>query len=92
MIDGQALEIGPEDITHDPQRQLGLAVDEHRRSGAGGPALNRRPELLEQGEVAGELLLGGPFGGGANDDASLGQLERPADGLEPLPLVVVEAP
>ena len=91
MVDDDAFEVADEEVAHDPQGKLGFLVDERRPLGAGGAALERRPELGEQREVALELLLGRALGGGADDDPALGQVELLRDRLQALALGVLEA-
>ena len=90
MVDDDALEVADEEVADDAQRQLGLLVDERGRVRPARAAADRRPELQQELEIAGELLLRGAFRGGADDQPALRQLEPLADLLQPLALVVLE--
>ena len=90
MVDERALEVAGEEVADDPQRQLGLLVDERRRLRALRLRLDRLPEALEEVEVAGDVLLGRALGGGADDDAALLRGQLLEDVAQAGPLVVVE--
>src|SRR2546429_313315 len=55
------------------------------------PPLDRRPDLLQDGKVASDLLLRAPLGRRPVDQAALGQIEPLRDGLQPFSLGVLEA-
>src|SRR5688500_12867911 len=90
MVDDDALEVTDEEVANDPERQFAFLVDEGGRLCARGAAADRRPELLEQGEVAFELLLRRALGRGPYDQPALGELELLADRLQPLTLGILE--
>ena len=92
VVDDDPAEVPDEEVADDAQRKLSLLVDERRGLGAGSAAANGRPELQQVLQVAGELGLRGALCSGADDEASLGQLEALADRLQPLALVVLQAP
>ena len=91
VVDVRTDEVAGEEVADDPQRQLRLLVDEHRRRRVLGPCLDRLPEALQEDEVALDVLGGGAVGGGADDDAALFHLELLDDLLQARPLRVVEA-
>ena len=90
VVDVRLLEVAGEEIADDAKRQLGLLVDELRRVRRLRLRLDRLPEPLEEDEVALDVLLGRAFGGGADDDAALLDVETLEDVLQPVALVVVE--
>src|SRR6185295_7523612 len=92
VVDDHALEVADEEVADDPERQLRLLVDERRSLGALGAPLDRRPELLQESEVAFELFLRGALGRRADDEPAVGKLETLADDLEPLALLILQAP
>src|SRR5581483_3185549 len=71
VVDDRALEIAREEITHDPQRQLGLLVDERRRLRLPSARLDRAPEPLEEDDVALDVLGGRALRGRAHDQAAV---------------------
>ena len=79
-----------EQVADDAQRQLGLVVDERRRGRLLGPRLDLLPDLLEEADVALDVLLGRSLGGRADDHAALRQLDPLEDVAQTCPLVVVE--
>ena len=68
MVDLGALEVAGEEVADDPERQLGLLVDERRRLRGLRARLDRLPEPLQEDEVALDVLGGGALRGGADDD------------------------
>ena len=74
----------------DPQRQLGLLVDERRRLRRLGLLLDRLPEALQEDEVALDVLGRGALGGGADDHAALLHVEALEDVAQADALVVLE--
>ena len=90
MVDHRALEVVGEQVADDPQRQLGLLVDERRGLRALRPRLDRLPETLEEDEVALDVLGGGAFGRGADDHAALLHVEALEDVAEADALVVLQ--
>src|SRR5262249_2055739 len=90
VVDVRLLEVAGEEVADDAQRQLGLLVDELGRLRALGLRLDRAPEPLEEDEVALDVLLGRAFGGRADDDATLLDVEALEDVLQAVALVVVE--
>ena len=90
VVDLGALEVAREEIADDPQRQLGLLVDERRRLGGLRLRLDRLPEPLQEDEVALDVLGGRALGGRADDDPALLDVEALDDLLQPRALVVVE--
>ena len=77
-------------LAEDPDRQLGLPVEQARGVGALGLGLNDVP-LLEQGrDVTLELLGRHALGGGAHDHAVAGGLHLVDDPTQPAPLVVAQ--
>src|SRR5581483_11443647 len=74
----------------DPERQLGLVIDERRRRSLLGPRLDLLPDLLEEADVALDVLFGRALGGGADDDAALRQVDPLEDVAKPRALVVLE--
>src|SRR5918996_6031407 len=91
VIDDHALEVTDEEIAHDPQRQLALLIHERRRLCTGTAAANRRPELLEQREVALELFLRRALGGSSHDEPAFRELELFADRLQTLTFGILQA-
>jgi hypothetical protein len=92
VVDQRALEVAREEIADDPERQLGLLVDERRRLGGLRPRLDRLPQPLQEDQVALDVVARRSLCGGADDDAALLDVEALDDVLEPAPLRVVEAP
>ena len=92
VVDQRALEVLGEEVSHDAERQLRLAVDEARRGRLLGARLDLLPELLEEAHVALDVLGGGALGGRADDEPALRQLDRAQDLLQPRALVVLEPP
>ena len=90
VVDEQPFEVAGEEITHDPQRQLGLLVDERRRLRLLGLRLDRAPQPLEEVEVALDVLGRCALGGGADDHAPLLRRVLLEHRLQPSPLVVLE--
>ncbi len=90
VVDVRLLEVAREEVADDPQRQLGLLVDELRRLRSLLLGLDRAPEPLQEDEVALDVLLGRALGGGADDDAALFHVKALEDVLQPVALVVVE--
>ena len=90
MVDLGALEVAGEEIADDPQRQLGLLVDERRRLRGLRARLHRLPEPLQEDEVALDVLGRGALGGGADDDAAFLDVELLDDVLQARALGVVE--
>src|SRR5262249_35034488 len=84
------LEVVGEEVARDAERQLGLLVDESRRLRPGRVGLDRLPELLEEHEVALDVLRGCALGRGADNDAALFRGDRLDDVAEPRALVVLE--
>jgi hypothetical protein len=91
VVDERALEVAGEEIARDAQRQLGLLVDELGRARGLRLRLDRLPQALEEHEVALDVLLRRAFGGGADDDAALLDVQLAQDLLQAPALVVVEA-
>ena len=71
VVDVRLLEVAGEEIADDPQRQLGLLVDELGSLRGLRLRLDRAPEPLQEDEVALDVLLGRALGGRADDDAAL---------------------
>ncbi len=90
VVDVRLLEVAGEEIADDAERQLGLLVDELGRFRGLRLRLDRLPEPLEEDEVALDVLFGRAFGGGADDDAALLDVEALEDVLQAVALVVVE--
>ena len=90
VVDERAFEVIREEVADDPERQLGLVVDEARRGRLLGPGLDLFPELLEEADVALDVLGGGALGRGAHDQPAFRQVELAQDVLQPRALVVIE--
>ena len=90
VVDQRALEVAGEEVARDAERQLRLLVDERRRLRRLRLVLDRLPELLEEDEVALDVLGGRALRGRADDHAAFLHLERLDDLLQARPLVVVE--
>ena len=90
VVDLRALEVAGEEIADDPQRQLGLLVDERRRLRGLRARLDRLPEPLQEDEVALDVLGRGALGRGADDDAAFLDVELLDDVLQARALAVVE--
>src|SRR5215217_9110277 len=89
VIDDRALEVVGEEVADDAQRQLRLLVDERRRLRLAGAGLDRLPEALQEDEVAFDVLGGGAFGGGPNDDAARARRDLLEDVAQAHALVVL---
>ncbi len=81
-------EVLVEDVADHPNRHVGLAVEQRRGVAGGGLLLDLLPLLLEALDVAGQLLLGGALGGGADDHARVVRDDLLEDLLEAGPLVL----
>ena len=92
VVDVRPEEVAGEEVADDPQRELGLLVDERRRLRRLRPRLNRPPEPLQEDEVALDVFGRGALGSRADDDAALLDVERLDDVLQPRPLGVLEPP
>src|SRR5262249_15304190 len=92
VVDERLLEIVGEEVARDAERQLGLLVDERGRLRLRGVGLDRLPELLEEHEVALDVLCRRAFRCGADDDAALLGGDRLDDVAQARALVVLEAP
>jgi hypothetical protein len=92
VVDEDTLEVSDEQVADDPKWELRLLVHECRSLGAIGPSANGRPELLQESEVAGELLPGRALRSRADDQPALGKVELLADRLQALALFVLEPP
>ena len=90
VVDLGALEVAREEVADDPERQLGLLVDERRRLGVLRLRLDRLPEPLQEDEVALDVLGRRALGGGADDDPALLRVEPLDDLLQARALGVVE--
>ena len=92
VVDASADEVAGEEIPHDPQRQLGLLVDERRCRCVLGLRLDGLPEPLEEHEIALDVLGGRALGGGAHDDPAALRVEPLHDLLQARALGVLEPP
>ena len=90
VVDERAPEVAGEEVAHDTERQLGLLVDELRRLELLRACLDRLPELLQEDEVALDVLGGRTLGGRPHDDTAAREIEALEDVLETGALVVVE--
>ena len=68
--------------------QVGLGVQQHRGAALGGLGLDDLPLRLQAAHVAGDLLLGGALGGGADDHAGVVRDDLLEDLLEAVALVL----
>jgi hypothetical protein len=75
VIDDRAFEVGGEDVSDDPDREVGLLEDERRRLSLGDPLLEHLAELEEVDELALEVGALGALGGGADDRARALEVE-----------------
>src|SRR5262249_43068968 len=75
---------------HDSERKLCLAVDERGGSRGLRARLDLLPDLLQEPDVALDVLLGRALGGRADDDAALRQVDLLEDVAEPRALLVLE--
>ena len=71
VVDDRPLEVVREEVADHPQRQLCFLVDEGGRGHLLGTLLDRRPEPLEELDVALDVLGRRTFGGGPDDQAAL---------------------
>ena len=90
VVDVRVLEVLREEVARHAQRQLGLLVDERRRLRLLRLRLDRLPELLQEDEVALDVLGARALGCGADDDAALLHVELLQDVLQARALVVLE--
>ena len=91
VVDDGALEVGGEDVAHDPDREVGLLEDEARR-GRGLDALLEDLVQLEQVlQLALEVRALGAVRGGADDRAAPLQVERLGLLAQALALLVLQA-
>ena len=91
VVDQHLLDVRVQEVADDAQRDVGLGVEEHRRLGQPAALLQRLPEALEEGEVAGDLAGRGPRGGRADDEAAALERQRVADRAQARALVVGQA-
>src|SRR6478736_5317032 len=68
-LDDQGGEVVVEDVAHHADREVRLALEQRRRVGGLRLLLDRLPLRLQAGDVGAQLLLRGPLGGRAHDDA-----------------------
>src|SRR5206468_6161977 len=90
LVDESALELFGKEVARHAERQLGFLVQQRRRLRLLRARLDRLPELLQEEEVALDVLGGRALGRGADDHAAALQVEGLEDVLEPATLVVVE--
>ena len=86
-LDDQLGEVFGEQVAHDLQREVGLAVQQ-RWTVALRLGFDVFPACLETFDVAGEFVLAGALGGGADDDASRVGDDLLEQGLQALTLGV----
>ena len=92
VVDLRRDEVAGEQVSHDPQRKLGLLVDQFGRLRALRARLDRLPEPLQEDEVALDVLCRRALGGGTDDDASLFDVQSLDDLLQPRALGILEPP
>ena len=88
----RADEVAREEVSHDPQGQLRLLVDERRSRFGLGLRLNRLPEPLQEHEIALDVLRRRALGGGAHDDPAALGIESLHDVLQARALGILEPP
>ena len=86
--DDQLAEVFGEQIAHDADGEIRLAVQLLRRLAALDQLLDGFPLRLQPVDVAHQFFLGGAFGGGTDDEAGVLLDEPTEDVLESSPLVL----
>ena len=81
--DDELGEVLVEDVAHDPDREVGLAVQQTRRVARGRLVLDALPLLGEALDVGLQLGLRGALGGSAHDDAGVVGNDLLEDLLQP---------
>ena len=91
VVDEDTAVLGVELLADDPDRHLGLAVDEPRSLLLGSERLDLLPLPGQTGDVALDLVGGDVLGRGAHDQAVTLRLHLVEDLPQPLALVVGKA-
>ncbi len=92
VVHDRPLEVGGEDVPHDPHREVCLLEDQLRGGGFLDAFLQHLVELVQVLELALEVLALGPVGGGADDHAPVAQLEAGGLAAQAGPLAILQSP